>query len=220
MRTSSAGPRSSSHYTFELRVPNRSTMVGSWPSPAGLDSAARHHNRDLSLQQYLTLQEQHELLKQHLESLKPRSAAEPGIYHTHHTQLASPTSSFSSDELPPLQSEVRLPNGSPVAGSARADSWVVGREAAQRPEWAAPAATDFASDEAKLSSVNEGIKRTLTELLNCDAVRSDRSFRAWVQRRLLDAEKELRSERRRRCGSRPLRRSVQWDPDQHLSTHH
>lgn len=46
--------------------------------------------------------------------------------------------------------------------------------------------------------VNEGIKRALTELLNGDQAKSDRSFRTWVQCRLMDTEKELRSERRRK----------------------
>lgn len=57
---------------------------------------------------------------------------------------------------------------------------------------------EMAVEEAKLCDVNEGIKRTLTELLNCDAVRGDRAFRTWVQCRLMDTERELRSGRRRR----------------------
>jgi len=55
-----------------------------------------------------------------------------------------------------------------------------------------------ALEEAKLCDVNEGIKRALTELLNCEAVRADRAFRTWVQCRLMDTERELRSGRRRR----------------------
>jgi hypothetical protein len=57
------------------------------------------------------------------------------------------------------------------------------------------------ADEQKLSVINEGIKRALTELLNCDMVRNDHSMRIWVQSRLMDAERELRtgrSGRRRR----------------------
>lgn len=57
---------------------------------------------------------------------------------------------------------------------------------------------ELAEEEAKLFDVNEGIKRTLTELLNCAGVRSDRAFRTWVQSRLMEAEKELRVGRRRR----------------------
>jgi len=57
---------------------------------------------------------------------------------------------------------------------------------------------EVAEEEAKLFDVNEGIKRALTELLNCEVVRSNSSFRTWVQRRLMDAERELRVGRRRR----------------------
>ncbi len=57
---------------------------------------------------------------------------------------------------------------------------------------------EVALDEARLFDVNEGIKRTLTELLNCAEVRSDRSIRTWVQCRLMDTEKELRMGRRRK----------------------
>ena len=58
----------------------------------------------------------------------------------------------------------------------------------------------LALEEAKLCDVNEGIKRTLTELLNCEATRGEdnRQFRAWVQTRLMEAERELRRGRRRR----------------------
>jgi hypothetical protein len=55
-----------------------------------------------------------------------------------------------------------------------------------------------AADEARLFDVNEGIKRALTELLNCDTVRADKAFRTWVQCRLMETEKDLRSGRRKR----------------------
>jgi hypothetical protein len=51
--------------------------------------------------------------------------------------------------------------------------------------------------------VNESIKRVLTELLNCDTVRDDRALRTWVQCRLMDTEKELRTGRRRRSAPEP-----------------
>jgi hypothetical protein len=57
------------------------------------------------------------------------------------------------------------------------------------------------AEEQRLSSVNEGIKRALTELLNCEAVRADRSLRMWVQCRLMETEKELRSGRRKRSAA-------------------
>ncbi len=57
---------------------------------------------------------------------------------------------------------------------------------------------EMMAGQQKLSDVNEGIKRALTELLNCEAVRKDRTMRTWVQSRLMETEKELRSGRRRR----------------------
>ncbi|TKA80493.1 hypothetical protein B0A55_02303 [Friedmanniomyces simplex] len=53
-------------------------------------------------------------------------------------------------------------------------------------------------DECKLYDVNRNIKSTLTELLNCDAVRHDHKMRLWVQTRLLDAEHELKRQRKKR----------------------
>ena len=58
--------------------------------------------------------------------------------------------------------------------------------------------TELEVEEARLFDVNEAIKRALTELLNCEAVRADHEFRTWIQCRLMDTEKELRSGRRRR----------------------
>jgi hypothetical protein len=52
--------------------------------------------------------------------------------------------------------------------------------------------------EMQIRDVNLQIKSTLTELLNCESVRSDESSRMWVQSRLMDAERELRGSRKRR----------------------
>lgn len=66
-----------------------------------------------------------------------------------------------------------------------------------------PALAEVAVEEAKLCDVNEGMKRALTELLNCETVRGDQAFRTWVQHRLMDTERELRSGRRRRSAPGP-----------------
>jgi hypothetical protein len=54
-------------------------------------------------------------------------------------------------------------------------------------------------EEVKLHDVNEQIKCTLTELLNCESVRNDGRYRMWVQQRLMNTEKELKGERMRSC---------------------
>ncbi|XTI91968.1 hypothetical protein V2W45_1420462 [Cenococcum geophilum] len=50
----------------------------------------------------------------------------------------------------------------------------------------------------KLYEINQKIKTTLTELLNTDSVKNDEKFRTWIQGRLMDAEMEMRRQRRRR----------------------
>lgn len=52
-----------------------------------------------------------------------------------------------------------------------------------------------------LYEINQQIKTTLTELLNCDSVKHDKAFRAWVQSKLMDAEHELKKQRRRRSSA-------------------
>ena len=56
-------------------------------------------------------------------------------------------------------------------------------------------------DSKSLSEINQQIKATLTELLNTESVRSDDKFRAWVQERLMDAERQIRRQRRRHSDS-------------------
>ncbi|KFY77824.1 hypothetical protein V499_02887 [Pseudogymnoascus sp. VKM F-103] len=57
-------------------------------------------------------------------------------------------------------------------------------------------AAAYDADARKLHDVNQQIKSALTELLNCESVRGDRLYRAWVQRRLMEAERELKEGRR------------------------
>jgi hypothetical protein len=54
------------------------------------------------------------------------------------------------------------------------------------------------STEETLYETNQQIKNTLTELLNCEGVKHDKAYRQWVQEKLMDAEMELRKQRRRR----------------------
>ncbi|KAF2770442.1 hypothetical protein EJ03DRAFT_326567 [Teratosphaeria nubilosa] len=55
----------------------------------------------------------------------------------------------------------------------------------------------ISQDEAQLFDINYDIKSTLTDLLNCEAVRNDPKMRIWVQSRLMDAELELKRQRKR-----------------------
>lgn len=191
------------------------------PSPSLPKGLGQHHNQDLALQEYYLLQEQHETLRQHLEELRPLRASMPAISNTTPSSPAAspplaPFKPFTNGQTSPYHHtrrsslSVEPRRRFSLGGQQQAECGLValGLEA----DFDMSMATGLAAEEAKLFDVNEGIKRTLTELLNCEAVRSDRSFRTWVQRRLLDAEKELRSGRRRRGANRSREGSEQWSP--------
>jgi hypothetical protein len=65
--------------------------------------------------------------------------------------------------------------------------------------------TSLYEEEGKLKNVNEQIKCTLTDLLNCEGVRSNVSYRMWVQDRLMKCEQELKGVRVRGCARRQRR---------------
>jgi hypothetical protein len=181
---------------------NNATMVESMATDALLappTTSVRpyrgpHHCHDLALHKYLLLHEQHESLRQHLDELRPpRQNSLPTPVSR--SPVTSPTNIVSH---PPDRPDRQRRDPSPPHGPslpARKGSCSVGLAAA--------ASDEVAVEEAKLCDVNEGIKRALTELLNCETVRTDRAFRTWVQCRLMDTERELRSGRRRRSAPGP-----------------
>lgn len=57
-------------------------------------------------------------------------------------------------------------------------------------------------EESKLYDVNAEIKSTLMELLNTEAVRHDGKMRQWIQSKLMEAEMELKKQRRHTFGRR------------------
>ncbi|KOS22989.1 hypothetical protein ESCO_003420 [Escovopsis weberi] len=126
------------------------------------------HNYTFTLQKYMLLQEQHEQLSSNLEQIRPRKSS---------------TSSGST---------VSSPATSPSRGwedrSQEALDTIVDEDTIFK----------ISAEEQRLFDINESIKRALTELLNCDAVRDDIKTRMWAQTRLMETEKELRSGRRRR----------------------
>lgn len=88
------------------------------------------------------------------------------------------------------QSDAQRPRVHAQSGRARAERAAAGLDPTTLAQ--------VAVEEAKLFNINEGIKRSLTELLNCETVRSDQSVRQWIMARLLEVEKDLRVGRRRR----------------------
>ncbi|KAL2204324.1 hypothetical protein CC79DRAFT_1372333 [Sarocladium strictum] len=166
-------------------------------------SKGQCHN--LAMQKYMLLQEQHETLCLHLDQIRPTSSA----------SFASP---FSTPSASPTRSSRSTPSPSPISprrhsrssdrsmgrqhrARARCSGWDESHRGIETTLDTIPdeeTMCEISSEEQRLFDVNEGIKRTLMELLNCDAVRGDASLRMWVQTRLMDTEKELRSGRRRR----------------------
>lgn len=53
------------------------------------------------------------------------------------------------------------------------------------------------SDELKLADLSCRIKATLTDLYNCETVKHDGRMRSWVATRLMDAEHDIKEQRRR-----------------------
>lgn len=143
-------------------------------------------NLDFAMQEYLLLHDQYEELCQRLHELSPASS-------------------------PSLSPATASPSPSPPRDQQRTASyaWISGpayrarARASQRspPRDGLLAVGDAGAGDRKLFDVNEGMKRALTELLNCDVVRHDRAKRTWVQTRLMETERELRRERRRRSSA-------------------
>lgn len=153
------------------------------PSLAGpaLDALPRH-NRDLTLRRYLLLQDEHESIHRHLDTLSASTPTTPSTAPSGHKRVDSAVrrASMPQCDAPRPRTHRRRDRG--VAAQIvdeHVDPMV-------------------ATEEARLFTINEGIKRSLTELLNCETVRVDQAFRQWIMVRLLEVEKELRVGRRRR----------------------
>ncbi|KAG6041466.1 hypothetical protein E4U41_004200 [Claviceps citrina] len=158
--------------------------------PADAMPSSNSQIYNFALQKYILLQEQHEELSSHLEQIRPRKSS-----------LTSASTCSSSPSSPP--------SSSPRQHSHSAGR-KTGRVRARHSRWDSVAASpldtildeetlcEISTEERRLFDVNESIKRALTELLNCDAVRSNDVMRMWAQTRLMETEKELRSGRRRR----------------------
>ncbi|KAI2465397.1 hypothetical protein F4781DRAFT_435431 [Annulohypoxylon bovei var. microspora] len=164
------------HYTDELSEMSPELAAG--------------HNIGFAMQKYLLLQNQHEELRQHMHDLCP-------TYTTSSTAVTSPSVS-------PTRSFTGSPmmfSPSPSRNHRRSSMRSSGYRCSQtqlEPVLDESLIEEMAAGEQKLFDVNEGIKRALTELLNCETIRKDQEMRTWVQTRLMDTERELRSGRRRR----------------------
>jgi len=156
------------------------------------DPTLKSPERAFTLQKYLILHSQHDALQKHLNSIASTttsSSSSPDssprqLHHTHHHRSSSisPIHELSSAPIQSTAAPARpnLPKRRSSLPSTLAIPQINNQE------------TEILEDEQKLLNVNQQIKTTLTELLNCESVRGDRRYRMWVQSRLMDAEKELK----------------------------
>ena len=151
-----------------------------------------------ALQKYLLLHSQHDALQKRLDQITTSfPTTSPTSRSTNH-RYASLSSSPSSDDGIYLPSPPRKARNHHRAGSIPQS---IPRPALKTRRSSLPTVIDesvlgeIEQDEMKLKDVNQQIKSTLTELLNCQSVRGDRRYRMWIQTRLMDAEKELKKDR-------------------------
>lgn len=150
------------------------------------------------MQKYLLLQEQHEELSSHLEQIRPRQSSISSA-STISSSESSPNHQTPATSYTPRQHSRRA-DRKHSKGQARCSGWGDNRRGSVILDTIPDEETmyEISTEEQRLLDVNESIKRALTELLNCDMVRNNMSMRMWAQGRLMEAEKELRSGRRRR----------------------
>ena len=163
--------------------------------------------RGFALQKYLLLHSQHDALQKHLSQITPAMAIRPSgaSLGARHTSISNSFSSSASDDeylssSPPTHTRHHQRSGSipyrrPMLKTRRSSLPAVIDESIMN---------EMAEDEQKIVKVNQQIKGTLTELLNCQSVKRDERYRRWVQTKLMDAEKELKSKRSHSCGQRRL----------------
>jgi hypothetical protein len=173
--------------------------------------------RAFALQKYLLLHSQHDALQRRLSEMSTSAPVSTSGSPSHspdrlrqgslssHSSFSSFSSSSSSPDhegspyFPSVRNRLDRSGSLPLLHS--------GRPMAAARRSSLPTVIDesilvaIEEEEEKLLNVNLQIKTTLTELLNCGSVRCDKRYRAWVQSRLMDAEKELKGSRSR-CSAR------------------
>lgn len=150
--------------------------------PLGLRSLQSHQTDSMAKLQLLSSQQ--EVLRRRLSlqvpSPPPMPAQSPEFGPLSYSPTSSRSLSFSDDFqiVAPIPTEPHMGN----------------RRSSDDPH-------GHVEDSHKLCEVNQQIKAMLTELLNTESVRSDEKYRAWVQERLLDAEHQIRLQRRRQSSA-------------------
>lgn len=169
--------------------------------------------RAFALQKYLLLHSQQDSLHQNLKNLTESHElpSEPNAYRRHSRSGSSASSSqslspsFGAHRHSSLSSSTSISPISEVSDDFSMERPV--RPSLGRPRRSSLPATmstfdaslmnEVETEEQKLLNVNQQIKTTLTELLNCEGTRNDERYRVWVMERLMDVERDLKIGRRR-----------------------
>lgn len=177
-------------------------MTMTSPNPA-----VKSPERAFALQKYLLLHSQHDALQKHLNQVTatiPSSPTSPT--DRHRNSSISSTSSIGSDRsFSPLSSTRTTRARRDSLPSSFGHMQHFHRETRIN---SLPVVVDetmieeIEEEEQKLKNVNQQIKTTLTDLLNCESVKSDLRYRKWVQTRLMDTERELKEGRSKSCERR------------------
>lgn len=177
---------------------------------ASASPSRKEPERAFALQKYLLLHSQHDALQRRLSEMStsgPVSAAgspsrspdrvRQGSLSSHSSLSSSSGSSDyeGSPYFPAMRNRLDRSGSLPLLQSGR--PMAVARRSSLPTVIDESILVAIEEEEEKLLNVNLQIKTTLTELLNCGSVRSDKRYRTWVQSRLMDAERELKRSRSR-----------------------
>jgi hypothetical protein len=185
--------------------------------PISLNPTQKDPERAFALQKYLLLHSQHDALQKHLQQITtsvPTTNTSPShspSRYSRHSSISSESPSLSSS--PETPANIYLSHNPITTSNSRHQRSSSVAQSHSRPpivkrRSSLPAIIDesligeIEQDETKLKMVNQQIKSTLTELLNCESVRGDTRYRMWVQTRLMDVEQELKRDRTRSCERR------------------
>ncbi|KAH8727820.1 hypothetical protein GQ44DRAFT_676781 [Phaeosphaeriaceae sp. PMI808] len=134
--------------------------------------------RNESMQKYLLLSAQKEALQRRISLEIPFAA--PMDASSPEFQSLSSSPDHSPSYASPYPATTNLsPKNKSIVGSGTNTNYM------------------HTEESHKLAQINHQIVATLTELLNTESVRSDEKSRAWIQERLMEAEHQIRRQRRR-----------------------
>lgn len=180
-------------------------------------------DRASALQKYLLLNSQREALWKRLESISrspssttsmpsspamssssPLTASFPTTYYNQQRYLQHLGTSYANPLITPVAETLPEAPSQPASAALQTR-----RSSLPATPWRMTSSpSELEGEELKLINVNQEIKATLTDLLNCESVRNDKQFRMWIQTRLMDAERELKNSR---SLSRERRQTVNMD---------